>query len=467
MPMERRGRQKLNRDQSSQAGLRADQPGSTSKFDFKLELQTNAWLRIGLTAKVLETKFNNLFCHITVTHLREAFHAMDGSKASGVDGMTKADYARNLEGNLVELVNRLHRGTYRPQPKRGTWIPKANGEKRPLAISSFEDKLVEWLIAKLLSTIYEPLFIRHSFGFRPRKGAQDALKVAYCSLKDDKRPCVVEIDLRRFFDTVPHRRLMKLLRLRITDRRFRSLIARFLQAGILGEAGDLAQSDSGTPQGAIMSPVLANVYLHYALDEWFLKNYASKRAVIVRYADDAIFLFEKQNEAYAFQEALKVRLAQYQLSLNEDKSGVIQFGKNQGKTFQFLGFSFYWGKDAVSSKRRLRVKTEKKRLHKKIQEFTDWVKTVRSRLTLNRIWELAAAKLRGHYQYYGVYTNRSKLSYYYFAVVGSLFKWLNRRSQRKSFTWKRFQLRLRFNPLPLPPPAARLKPLLERPNYAM
>lgn len=464
--MERRGRQRLTRDRSTQAGPRAGQPETPPKFDFKLELQTNSWLRISLSAKDLEKKFSNLFCHFTVANLREAFHALDGTKAVGMDGKTKTHYMRNLDGNLEELVKRLHGGTYRPLPKRGTLIPKANGKMRPIAISAFEDKLVEWVTAKLLSSIYEPMFIRNSFGFRPKKSAQDALKATYLTLKDNKRPHVVEIDLKCFFDTVPHRRLMKLLRIRITDRRFRGLIARFLQSEILEQTGDFTSSDKGTAQGSIISPVLANVYLHYCLDEWFLKNYASTNAVIVRYADDAVFLFDDKDKADKFKSTLKSRIEQYGLSLNEDKSGMIQFRKNQGNVFHFLGFTFYWGKDRGSQTKRLRVKTEKSRLYKKIQEYTSWIKEVRSRQTLNQIWTTTAAKLRGHYNYYGVHTNRPKLAHFYYAVVGSLFKWLNRRSQRKSFSWERFSRRLRFNPLPPPPMVAALKHLIDRKIYA-
>lgn len=464
--MERRERQRLNRNLLTQPGLRAENAEMTSKFDFNLELQTNSWLRIGLSAKDIGKRFSNLFCHFTMANLREAFHALDGTKAVGMDGRDKADYTKDLDENLKELVNRLHKGTYRPLPKRGVLIPKGHGKMRPIAISSFEDKLVEWVCAKMLGLVYEPIFIRNSFGFRPKKNAQDAIKVAYCALKDNKRAHVVEIDLASFFDTVPHRRLMKLLRIRISDRRFRGLIARFLKAGILQQTGDLSALDSGTAQGSIMSPVLANVYLHYCLDEWFIKNYSSRSAVIVRYADDGVFLFENKEKAQEFESALKSRLGQYGLCLNEDKSGIIYFGKNQQSVFHFLGFTFYWGRDRGTSVRRLRVKTEKARLYKKIREFVFWIKKVRCRLKLNEIWEKAAAKLRGHYNYYGVHTNRPKLAHFYYAVVGSLFKWLNRRSQRKSFTWERFGRRLRFNPLPMPPQVTSLKPLIDRRVYA-
>lgn len=466
MRMERRGPQKLNHKHSTQSGPRAASSEPKSRPDFKLELETNCWLRISLSAKDLEKKFTNLFCHFTVANLREAFHALDGSKAVGIKGITKCDYAKSLDANLEDLVTRLHKGTYRPLPKKGVLIPKANGKQRPIAISEFEDKLVEWLLAKLLSSVYEPLFIRNSFGFRPKRSAHDAIKAAYCTLKDDKRPYVVEIDLARFFDTVSHRKLMRLVKRRITDPRMHGLMARFLKAGVLDQEGNLRISDVGTPQGSIMSPVLANVFLHYALDKWFVENYASNGAIIVRYADDAVFIFEKEQEANNYKSALKSRLEAFGLELNEDKSGIISFGKRMGNVFHFLGFTFQWGKDRGTNKRVLKAQTEKNKLFKRIQEYQDWIKENRSKLKLDDIWRITAAKLRGHYNYYGVTTNRPKMNHFYYSVTGSLFKWLNRRSQRKSFTWERFERRLQYNPLPVPPPMARLKPLIDWRTYA-
>jgi group II intron reverse transcriptase/maturase len=462
--MERRTPQRPNHNEQPPAGFNAGKQGKTT--DFKLEIESNSWLRIGLSAKDLKKQFNNLFCHFGVVNLREAFHALDGNKAAGISGMTKRDYARKLDENLADLQNRLHKGTYRPMPKKRAFIPKANGKMRPLAISEFEDKLVEWVLAKILSSVYEPLFIRNSFGFRPRRSAQDAIKAAYLSLKDDKRPSVVEIDLASFFDTVSHRKLIKLLQLRVTDPRVQSLVSRFLTAGILEEEGKRVQPDAGTPQGGIMSPVLANVFLHYALDEWFLKNYASNGAIIVRYADDAVFIFEQEEQAKLFKDELKARLEKFGLKLNEDKSGIIRFGKTTGNVFHFLGFTFFWGKDHNATRRSLRVKTEKTKLAKKIQEYTDWIKEKRARFTTDELWEQTAAKLRGHYNYYGVQTNRPKLNHFYHSVVNSLFKWLNRRSQRKSFTWERFAKRLRYKPLPQPPLVSVLKPLIDRRVYA-
>lgn len=467
--MEPRGSQRVDRKQSFANGHSAEEKRKKTRLNdeyFKLKVASNSWVRISLSAKDKALRFTNLFCHISVENFREAFRSLDGSKAVGIDGQTKLQYGKNLEENLKSLVDRLHKGTYRPQPKKRAYIEKSDGSQRPLAISSFEDKLVEWIVAKLLSLIYEPLFIRNSFGFRPKRSAYDAIKATFLTLKDDKRPYVVEIDYKSFFDTVPHRKLILLLQKRIADRRFLSLISRFLQVKILEtNSGIDKMSDSGTPQGSIMSPVLANVYLHYGLDEWFLENYASKDAVIVRYADDAVFAFKSEQEAEKFALALRDRANKFGLKLNEDKSGLVSMKKRSGNVFHFLGFTFYWGKDKGASKKRFRVKTQKSKLFKKVAEYVTWIKEVRAKLTTKQIWNLTAAKLRGHYNYYGVKTNRSQLNHFYCEVTKSLFKWLNRRSQRKSYSWARFAAKLRHEPLPLPPPVAALKPLIERSIY--
>jgi RNA-directed DNA polymerase len=396
---------------------------------------------------------------VNVENLRQAFHALDGNKAIGIDGISKAEYAKNLESNLRSLVTRLHIGTFRPMAKREVLIPKANGKTRPIAISCFEDKLVEWILGKLLESAYEPIFIRNSFGFRPRRSADDAIKASYNILKDNKRPHVVEIDLARFFNTVPHKKLMKCLRKRINDRKLLGLVARFLSVDILAKSGERTETEVGTPQGSVMSPILANIYLHYALDTWFVENFGSQEAVIVRYADDAVFMFSKEARAKEFLELLRVRLTEYGLALNEDKTAIVDFTKGLEHVFHFLGFTFYWNHRKGWNKINLVVKTQVDKLAKKIQEFTEWVKLNRSRMNRKKLWSIVAAKLRGHYNYFGYFCNRSKLSHFYFAVIGALFKWLNRRSQRKSFSWSKFKQLLHREPLPFPPEPTNLKQL--------
>lgn len=454
MTMERSGRQNLNREHSSPSSRRTGKSGSTAR-----NLELNSWARIGLSAKNPEIVFNNLFSHVNVENLRQAFHALDGSKAVGIDGISKTEYAKDLDSNLEDLVTRLHVGTYRPQAKREVLIPKANGKTRPIAISCFEDKLVEWVLGKILESVYESIFIRNSFGFRPRRSQHDAIKASHNILKDDKRPFVVEIDLANFFNTVPHRKLMKILRKRINDDRLLGLIARFLKVDILDQTGTTRQSEVGTPQGSVMSPILSNIFLHYALDTWFLENYGSQSAVIVRFADDAIFMFSKEQQANDFLVALRLRLAEYKLSVNEDKTAIINFTKGKENIFNFLGFTFFWNKNKGWRKISLVIKTQMDRLVKKTKEYTEWIKLSRSRMTRRELWSLTAAKLRGHYDYYGYFCNRGKLMLFYKSVIGDLFKWLNRRSQKKSYNWGQFKQLLKSEPLPLPPDTTKLKNL--------
>lgn len=447
--MERRERQNLNHTQDTRPGRRTGRGGSR-------DLDLNSWVRIGLASRG-KAVFNNLFCHFNAENLRQAFHALDGSKARGVDGVAKHDYSLELDGNLEDLLGRLHTGTYRPSAKRQVLIPKANGKTRPIAISTFEDKMVEWVLGKILESVYEQDFVKHSYGFRPRKSAHDAVEVSFDALRKDERPYVVEIDLANFFGTVPHRKLMKLVYKRIRDPRLLGLIARFLKSQILDETGKLSSQETGTPQGSIMSPILANVYLHYVLDQWFAENYASKRAMMIRYADDAIFLFSRDDEAKAFVGALRDRLAQADLALNEEKTHVIDLRKAEHQTFSFLGFTFYWKRKRSRKQHLLSIKTAMPTLRRKIHDYTDWIKQNRNRWNTAKIWELTAAKLRGHYAYYGYVCNKAKLNHYYYTVIGSLFKWLNRRSQKRSYTWEAFMQKLAFQPLPKPPTMSELK----------
>lgn len=422
------------------------------------ELFQNRWARIRLTAGSRDVAFNNLLTHINLETLSEAFKALDGTKALGIDGISKQEYGKALETNLSNLVERIHKGSYKPQVKREVLIPKADGSKRPLAIGCFEDKLVEWVVAKILENIYEPQFIRNSFGFRQNKSAHQAINAIYQTLKDNKRPHVVEIDFARFFNTIPHRKMMKILGRRVVDRRFKGLTGRLMKAAIQTADGTIIPTKVGTPQGSIVSPILANIYLDEMLDKWFIKNHASYNNIIVRYADDAVFMFKSEEQAHSFLEQLYQRVTQYGLELHQDKTRMIQFRNTERSQFDFLGFTFYWGK-GVGRKHLLKLKTRKKTLHKKMQEFDHWVKDARSRMKISEIWRLAQSKIQGHYQYFGYWMNRTKLNHFYYEAVKSLFKWLNRRSQKRSYGWEGFQERLKQFPLGEPPPINQLRNL--------
>ncbi len=404
-------------------------------------------------------KFKALLPQFSVQNLRQAFRSLDGSKAVGIDQITKDEYARNLETNLGQLEEKISRGGWVPKPSREISIPKSNGGTRPLAIGCLEDKIVQQLGAKILEALYEESFHRHSYGFRPKRNTHQAIARLYKVIQERGENCVVvEMDIEKFFNSMSHSKLLEILSQRIEDPHFLRLIKRMLRNSILSEEGEIRQNERGTPQGAPISPVLANIYLHACLDTWFEENWAG-HAEMVRYADDAIFVFTDIEKASEFKAQLSERFDQgFSLKLNEEKSGVLNFNQKspQGE-IQFLGFNFYWGhKSSTSSKKLLKVKTAPKKLGKSVEAFGDWIKAIRSKLPLDKIWLHTAQKLRGHYSYYGISFNLPKLNHYYHEVVGLLFKWLNRRSQKRSYTWEAFAKRLMFKPLPKPVASAQL-----------
>jgi RNA-directed DNA polymerase len=395
-------------------------------------------------------RMSNLVHHINEFNLHKAFRQCDGNKAVGIDQVTKKEYGKDLQANISRLFDEIYRGGWRPKPARQVMIPKPQGGFRPLAIGCLEDKIFQTLLAKILEAVYEPVFSRHSFGFRHGKNAHQALARLYQETnRRAQSGVVVEMDIEKFFDTVNHDKLMELLGRRIADLKLLRLIRRALRNSILAEGGLVEPHDIGTPQGSPVSPVLANIYLHYVLDEWFDENWR-KHGEMVRYADDAVFMFNDMETAELFREALIARMGEYGLKLNLDKSGMRAFDK-RSKTddLPFLGFALYWGK-GWARKPILKVKTHPKKLARGIQAFTDWIKENRHRHKLNKLWSIAKAKIIGHYNYYGVSHNLAKLNHFYYACIGQLFKWLNRRSQKRSFTWEQFQRRLMFNPIPAP-----------------
>ena len=404
--------------------------------------------------------FTALYHHLNQTMLMECHQELAGNKAAGVDQVTKEEYEKNLEENISSLIEKLKKHSYKPQPVRRTYIPKGDGQKRPLGIPAYEDKIVQLGLNRILQAIYEQDFLKCSYGFRPSLSCHDALR-ELGSIIQGKTNYIVDADIKGFFDNVNHEWLMKFLALRIGDPNILRLIIKFLKAGIM-EEGKVETSEIGTPQGAIISPTLANIYLHYVLDLWFekaVKPSCKGEAHLVRYADDFVCCFQYKDEAERFYKALKERLSKFQLEMAESKSKIIQFGRfaeqdrnkrglGKPETFDFLGFTHYCGKTR-NGKFVTKRKTSKKKFKAKVKEFKQWVKTVRNR-NIHEIFKTVEAKLRGHYNYYGVTDNYHMMSKYRIAIIKLLFKWLNRRSQRKSFTWEKFDLFLKLKSLPNP-----------------
>lgn len=403
-----------------------------------------------------ELRCMNLMHHINPHNLRRAFSGLDGSKATGIDHVSKSDYEKNLEQNLLELNDAIKRGGWRPQPSREVLIPKPQGGMRPLAIGCLEDKIVQNLTAKILMALYEPEFYPNSYGFRPGKSAHQAIGHLYRAISHRHRGCVVvEMDIEKFFNSVNQTWLMERIKLKVGDPHFLRLIKRLLRNSVLHSDGTIKENRCGTPQGSPVSPVLANICLHELLDTWFSQNYGHDGEMI-RYADDAVFVFKDMQTARQFQEALQERVKEAGLQLNVEKSGLMQFdATNPAGTIGFLGFELYWGRD-LRHQKTLKLKTASKKFSQTVTAFGQWVKDARNVLPTVKLWKIAASKLRGHYNYFGLVFNQCRIAHFYRLCIDALFKWLNRRSQKRSYTWEQFQHRLRYLPLPRPPLAREL-----------
>lgn len=406
-------------------------------------------------------QFTSLYHLLNQELLTQCHRELDGSKATGVDHVTKVTYEENLESNIKDLVERLKRKSYRPRPVRRAYIPKDEKSKRPLGIPAYEDKIVQMGLNKILQAIYEQDFLDLSYGFRPGRSCHDALKALNRIIEYGKTSYVVDADIRSFFTNVNHDWLMKFLAVRIGDPNIKRLIQHFLKAGVM-EQNVWEPTDSGTPQGSLISPILANLYLHYALDLWFeiiVKRACRGFASMVRYADDYVCCFQYKDDAERFYKTLIKRLHKFDLKIAEEKTKILEFGrfaeenrkrKGQGKpgTFDFLGLTHYCSQSS-KGKFRVKRKTSGKKFKSKVKAFKEWLKAERHQ-NLGEIMKSIRAKLIGHYRYYGITDNSRALSVYKFQITKLLFKWLNRRSQRKSFTYDKFNLFLKRNPLPEP-----------------
>ena len=361
-------------------------------------------------------------------------------KATGIDGVDKAQYGENAAENIRQLVERMKKFQYKPLPVRRTYIPKANGKLRPLGIPAYEDRLVQGVMADALSEVYEPRFLDCSYGFRPERSAHDVVRYINQTIMIHKVNYVLEADIKGFFDNVDHEWLMKFLEHDIQDKNFMRYVKRFLIAGIM-EGSELKDSDRGTPQGGLISPVLANVYLHYVLDLWFEKAIKPKlqgEAYYVRYADDFLMLFQYENEARKVLEILKQRLGKFSLEVAEDKTRILPIGRFKGtkEDFDFLGFTFFNTKTR-GGKYRLGIRTSKKKLKAKRQAAKEWLRT---RLTkpVSKTMETLAAIIRGHCNYYGVNGNFHAIQSFWKYLKYSTYRMLNRRDQKGKLKYPKF-----------------------------
>jgi RNA-directed DNA polymerase len=388
-------------------------------------------------------RFGNLYRCLNAVLLLDCWHDLNKQAASGVDNVTAEVYAVNLHANIEALVQRLKAKRYRANLVRRCYIPKENGKERPLGIPTLEDKLVQLACAKLLAAIYEQDFVESSYGYRPGRGALDAVRDLTFDLQYGRYGYVVEADVQGFFDHLDHTGLLDMLRVRIDDRAFLNLIRKWLKAGILDRDGQVIHPETGTPQGGTVSPVLANVYLHYALDVWFAQTvtpHCRGEALMWRYADDWVCAFRYEKDAERFYRVLPTRLAKFNLQVAPEKTRLWRFSRfhpGRQRRFSFLGFEFSWMPDRQGVSRVTR-RTARKKLHSACRRIAAWIKQHRH-LPGRDFFQQLNARLRGHYQYYGVRGNARALHRFFQWATDCTFKWLNRRGgKRKSVTWEQF-----------------------------
>lgn len=387
-------------------------------------------------------RFTNLAKLLTYQYLAENFSILNKKAATGIDGVTHREYAKNLKQNITKLLERVRTGKYRARFVRRKHIKKANGKQRPLGISTTEDKLLQAAVARILGAIYEQDFSKASYGYRPGRGPKEAIRDLTDQLKE-KYSYVVEADIKGFFDHLNHEWLMKMLDVRIGDGTIKRLIRKWLKAGVIAEDGHIIKPVEGTPQGGVISPILANVYLHYVLDLWFekeVKKNCDGESYLIRFADDFVALFRYARDAEMFYNKLRERLAKFSLELAEEKTRIISFSrfrKYEKTSFSFLGIEFRWG-ISNNGKDVIKRRTDRKRLQKAFREVTEWCRENRHQ-RIRKQAEMMKLKLQGHYNYYGIAGNCKGLRQFFDGTMRIWYRWLNRRSQHRSYTWNGFK----------------------------
>jgi len=399
-------------------------------------------------------RFRDLSRSIDKTLLNYCFRKLNKKAAFGVDRVTYSSYKENGVANIEGLIERLKRGRYHAKLVKRKHIPKGAGQTRPLGIPVIEDKLLQTAVSEILSAIYEQDFHPFSYGYRPRRSARQAADDLVVRMQFGRFGYVVEADIKGFFNHIDHNKLLKMLAQRIDDRRFLGLIKKWLKAGILEEDKSIHYPEEGTPQGGSISPILANIYLHNAIDEWFnevVKSHCEGDAIICRYADDFVCAFQYARDAERFYKSLPKRLEKFNLEVAEDKTHILRFSRFQPSLknkFCFLGYEFYWDSD-TKGKPRLFRRTSRKKLQTTKRNLSEYIKENRHMKTSLLLVSLVR-KLRGHYNYFGVIGNLAGLHAVSKHVMELLYKWLNRRSGRRSFTWEKLKNYLTYTPLPTP-----------------
>jgi group II intron reverse transcriptase/maturase len=387
-------------------------------------------------------RFQNLFGMVNEELLKDSWRYIRKDAACGIDRVSADEYEQNLDENIHQLVEDLKQKRYRAKLVLRRYIPKGNGKFRPLGLVATQDKLLQMAVKRILQAIYEQDFLKCSYGYRPNVSALDAVDKLTVNLQFGNYHYLVEADIRGFFDNLEHGQLLTMLAERIDDKAFLWLIKKWLDAGVLDTDGKVLRPETGSIQGGIISPILANVYLHHALDVWFQKvviSHCIGKAFLIRFADDFVCAFEKLEDAQRFYAVLGKRLGKFGLELSAEKTRIIPFSSviQPGKTsFDFLGFEFRWGKDR-KGKPHVRRRTAPKNLRSSLKRFKEWCQGSRS-IRLPELFKLLNAKLRGHYNYYGVNGNILSLERFFYRVKLMLRKYLNRRSQRRSYNWAGF-----------------------------
>ena len=435
--------------------------GKVVSAEVQSDMQTKLNLITEHTIKDKSFKFTSLAHLLNENSLKECFHRLKKNKATGLDQVTYEEYEVYLNTNIQKLVKRMKAGKYYPQPVRRVYISKGEGKKRPLGIPALEDKIVQMGITRILNAIFEPNFLDCSYGFRIRRSCHQTLKQLDNSIMTKPINHIIDADIHSFFENVDHDWIMKMLEEKIALKNLLKIIRKFLKAGVI-EEGKINPTEEGTPQGGILSPTLSNIYLHYVLDLWIekvIKRDMRGYVELLRYGDDFVILVQYKKEAEKILKELEERLNKFGLDLSKEKTRLIEFGRyarinaekkdKKPDTFDFLGFT-HFGDKTRKGDFKVGRKTRRKKFNTSLKEINVWLKSVRNAIKTKEWWKIVSAKLRGHFEYYGISGNYASIRDFYSLTLRLIFKWINRRSQKKSMNWRQFINYLKCYPLPLP-----------------